>query len=318
MALMKSFSEQTRKIFPMYIIGGIFVIVTIVLDSSVLQSWDRVCTLAIQYTPLMLCAMSQTCVLLTGGIDLSLGVTLSMMTGILATTMKDGPAGIFSSLLLTLAAGVTVGFIMGSVVTFARVPAIIVTLAFSYIWRGVTLYILPLPGGYIPPPFVRFMSGAYIVPGSVVLLIAALLIWKTVKNSKAGIAIYAIGDNPRVAFENGINVNRIRLFAYCLSGVFTAMAGMLLVGQTGSGSPNIGSSYQMNSIAAPILGGVAFTGGVGQVRGALIGAFIISSLVNILFFSGVSPFYQYLVRGLILILVIGFKAVEYYRKGGKL
>jgi ribose transport system permease protein len=317
MSLMKRFSEQTRKILPMYFIGGIFALVNIVLDPTILESWDRVCTLAIQFTPLMLCAMSQTCILLTGGIDLSLGVTLSLMTGILATTMTDGQGGILFSLLIALASGAATGLIMGSVVTFARVPSIIVTLAFSYIWKGVTLYVLPLPGGYIPQSFVMFMRGEYILPGSLVILLAALLVWKTVKSSKVGIAMYAIGDNPRVAYENGINVNRVRLFAYCLAGIFTAMAGMLLAGQTGSGSPNIGNSYQMNSIAAPILGGVAFTGGVGQFRGSLIGAFIISSLVNILFFSGVSPFYQYIVRGLILILVIGFKAIEYYRKGGK-
>lgn len=313
----KRLTAQTKSILPMYFVGVVFIIVNLLLDPSILTSWDRICTLAVQFSPIMLCSMAQTCILLTGGIDLSLGVTLSMMTAILATTMQDGVLGIGFSILLAIAAGIAVGLIMGSVVTFARVPAIIVTLAFSYIWKGVTLYILPVPGGYIPQGFSKFISGGYMVPGAAVVVLLALLFWKGIKNTRTGIAIYATGDNPRIAYANGINVNRTRLFAYALAGVFTAIAGVVLVGQTGSGDPGIGNSFQMNSIASSVLGGVAFTGGVGQMRGTIIGAFIITSLINILFFSGISTFYQYIVQGAILIVVIGIKAIDYYRKGGE-
>jgi ribose transport system permease protein len=310
-------TEQTRKIFPMYVLGAIFIIVNMILDPSILGNWNRACTIALQFAPLMLCGMAQTCILLTGGIDLSIGITLSMMTAILATTMKDGAIGMIGSIVITMFSGVAVGLITGSIVTFARIPAIIVTLAFSYVWKGVTLFILPQPGGYIPRVYTRFMSGRYIVPGATLVVVISVIIWKLIKNSKLGIAIYAIGDNPRVAFANGINVNRTRLAAYGIAGVFTSIAGMLLVGQIGCGDPGVGVPFQMNSIAAPVLGGVAFTGGVGMMRGSLIGAFIISSLINILFFSGISPFYQYVVQGFILVAVIGIKAVEYYRRGGE-
>lgn len=317
MQKMNKLSAPTKKILPMYFLGFVFLCVTLVLDPTVLQSWDRVSTLALQFAPLMLCAMAQTCILLTGGIDLSLGVSLSMMTAILATTMGDGALGMARAVGLALLVGALVGLVMGSVVTFARIPAIIVTLAFSYVWKGVTLYILPVPGGYIPSAFTKFMSGGFWVPGAAVVILLSLLLWKAIKNTPVGIGIYAIGDNAKVAYANGIQVNKTRLFAYCLSGMLVAVAGMLLVGRTGSGDPNIGGSYQMNSIAASVLGGVAFTGGVGQMRGAVIGAFIISSLINILFFSGVSPFYQYVVQGCILITVIGIKAIQYYRSGGE-
>jgi ribose transport system permease protein len=315
--MMLNFTEQTRKIFPMYILGIIFVLVNIIMDPSIVVNWNRACTIALQFAPLMLCGMAQTCILLTGGIDLSIGVTLSMMTAILATTMKDGAAGILGSIIITMLSGVAVGLVTGSIVTFARIPAIIVTLAFSYVWKGVTLFILPQPGGYIPRSYTRFMSGRYVIPGAALAVIVSVILWKGIKNSRLGIAIYAIGDNPRVAFANGINVNRTRLAAYGIAGVFTSIAGMLLVGQIGCGDPGVGAPFQMNSIAAPVLGGVAFTGGVGMMRGSLIGAFIISSLINILFFSGISPFYQYVVQGFILIAVIGIKAVEYYRRGGE-
>ncbi|QTQ15828.1 ABC transporter permease [Treponema parvum] len=309
------FSEQTRKMLPMYAVGAVFVVVNLILDPSVLRNWRSTCAFFLQFAPLMACAMAQTCILLTGGIDLSIGMTVSMMTTILATTMGDGPLGIAFGVVVTLLSGAAVGLIMGSVVTFARIPAIIVTLAFSYVWKGVTLFILPRPGGYIPKVFTRFFSGRAMIPGAALVLIVAVVVWKLIKNSRLGVAIYAVGDNPKVAYANGINVNRSRLTAYALSGMFVAVSALLLVGQIGCGDPTIGPPFQMNSIAAAVLGGVAFTGGVGMMRGALIGAFINTSLLNILFFAGASPYFQKVVQGFILIAVIGVKAIEYYRKG---
>lgn len=306
-----------RKMLSVYVIGAIFVIVNIALDPKVLTSWDRFCTLSLQFAPIMICAMAQSCIMLTGGIDLSLGVTMSLMTAILAQTMGNGAGGIAGPVLLSLAAGVAIGLVMGSVVTFGRLPAIIVTLAFSYIWKGVALYILPVPGGYVPPGFVRFMSGAYGIPGAALTVVACLVLWSLFKNTRAGLAIYATGDNPKSAYANGINIVRARITAYVVSGMLTAVGGMLLVAQMGSGDPNVAVPYQMNSIAAAVLGGVSFLGGVGQMKGAVIGAFVITSLINILFFSGISPFWQYVVQGAILIVAIGIKAIGYYRSGGE-
>jgi ribose transport system permease protein len=305
-----------RKMLSIYAIGIVFIAVNILLDPQVLTSWDRCCTLALQFAPLMICAMAQSCVMLTGGIDLSLGVTMSLMTAILAQTMRPGAGGILLPVLLSLAAGVAIGLVMGSVVTFGRLPAIIVTLAFSYIWKGVALYVLPVPGGYVPPEFVRFMSGVYGVPGAAVTVALCLCLWHLFKNTRAWLAVYAVGDNPRSAYANGINVARARISAYVVSGMLTAVGGMLLAAQMGSGDPNVAVPYQMNSIAAAVLGGVSFLGGVGQMKGAIIGAFVITSLINILFFSGVSPFWQYVVQGSILIVAIGVKAIGYYRSGG--
>lgn len=306
-----------RKLLSIYVMFAVFVVVNIVLDPLVVRSWDRFCTLSLQFAPLMICAMAQTCVMLTGGIDLSLGVVMSLMTAILATTMRDGPGGIALSVAAAVGSGAVIGLVMGSVITFGRLPAIIVTLAFSYVWKGVALYILPVPGGHIPPAFVRFMSGAYGVPGAAVTVLLCLVLWKLFKNTRAGIAVYATGDNPKSAYANGINIVRARITAYVVSGMLTAVGGMLLVAQMGSGDPNVAVPYQMNSIAAAVLGGVSFLGGVGQMKGAVIGAFVITSLINILFFSGISPFYQYVVQGFILIVAIGIKAIGYYRGGGE-
>ncbi len=306
-----------RKLVSTYLMCLVFVLVNFWLDPLAFKSWERFCALALQFAPLMICAMAQSCVMLTGGIDLSLGVTLSMMTAILATTMSEGLGGIAWSLLLALGAGALVGLIMGSVITFGRLPAIIVTLAFSYVWKGVALYILPVPGGSIPAAFSRFMSGLDGIPGAAIAVIVCLALWKLFKNTRAGLAVYAAGDNAKAAYANGVNVKQARISAYVASGLLMAVAGMLLVAQMGSGDPNVGLPYQMNSIAAAVLGGVSFLGGVGQMKGAVIGAFIITSLINILFFSGISAFYQYIVQGAILIIAIGIKAISYYRSGGE-
>ncbi|MCD7897733.1 MAG: ABC transporter permease [Planctomycetaceae bacterium] len=306
-----------RKLLSIYILVAVFVAVNFYLDPMVFRSWDRFCTLSLQFAPLMICAMAQAAVMLTGGIDLSLGVTLSMMTAILATTMGSGPGGILFSVVLALAAGVGVGLVMGSVITFGRLPAIIVTLAFSYVWKGVALYILPVPGGNIPTAFSRFMSGADGIPGAAITVVLCLVGWKLFKNTRAGLALYATGDNAKAAYANGVNIVTARISAYIVSGMLMAVAGMLLVAQMGSGDPNVGLPYQMNSIAAAVLGGVSFLGGVGQMKGAVFGAFIITSLINILFFSGISAFYQYIVQGAILIVAIGVKAIGYYRNGGE-
>lgn len=317
MRILRRLPVAHRKMLSIYVILAVFAVVNIILDPKIITSWERFCTLSLQFAPLMICAMAQTCIMLTGGIDLSLGVVMSLMTAVLATTMQNGLVNIIYSICLALLSGIIIGVIMGSVITFGRLPAIIVTLAFSYVWKGVTLYILPVPGGYIPASFVKFMSGAYTIPGAALTVLACLVLWKLFKNTRAGLSIYATGDNPKAAYANGVNIGKAVITAYVISGMLTAVGGMLLVAQMGSGDPNVAVPYQMNSIAAAVLGGVSFLGGVGQMKGAIIGAFLIASLINILFFSGISPFYQYVVQGGILIIAIGIKAIDYYRSGGK-
>lgn len=318
MSILQKIPNSHRKLLSVYVTFLIFFVVNLIMDPTLLTSYDRLWPLSLQFVPLMLCAMSQGCIMLTGGINLAIGTSLSLMTAVAATTMRDGGLGIAGGILATLAVGVVTSAIMGIVTVYGRLPDIIVTLAFSYIWKGVALRVLPAPGGYIPDPYKLFLNSSkgFPVPAALLIVGICLVVWKLIKNTRHGVNIYAVGGSSKASYENGINVKRTRVFAYALSGLFLAAAGLVLVGQTGSGDPGIGVSYQMNSIAAAILGGFSFLGGVGQMKGAVMGAFIFTSLVNILFFSGLSPFYQYIVQGMILIVAIGIKAVNYYRNGG--
>ena len=137
----------------------------------------------------------------------------------------------------TLGAGALVGLIMGVVVVYGRLPDIIVTLAFSYIWKGVALTVLPSPGGYVNPDFTAFLSGGSFFPPAIVIVALSLLLWKLFKTTKPGLDIYAVGGNPRAAYESGLNVQRAKLTAYLVSGVFLGIAGLLLTGQISSGDP---------------------------------------------------------------------------------
>lgn len=133
---------------------------------QIFSSGNRLWALSLQYAPLMLCAMSQTACMLVGGINLALGTAMSLMTTVCAVTMGPGALGMAQGIVCTIGAGALVGLIMGAVVAYCRLPDIIVTLAFSYIWKGVALIVLPTPGGYVNPEFSGFLSkGGLFPPG---------------------------------------------------------------------------------------------------------------------------------------------------------
>lgn len=314
--LLNRLPAQHRKLLSVYITFLAFLAANLIMDPSILSSFKRLWPLSLQFVPLMLCAMSQTTSMLTGGINLSIGTGLSLMTAVAAVTMREGAVGILGSAAIVILSGMLMGALMGGIIVIGRLPDIIVTLAFSYIWHGIALYILPAPGGNIPTSYVKLMGGGSIFPIAIIILLISLIAWKLIKKTRAGLNIYAVGGNSAAAYGNGINVGRTRVLAYIIGGAFLGIAGLVLVGQTGSGDANLTSNYSMNSIAAAVLGGVGFTGGIGTMRGAVMGAFIFTSLVNILFFTGLSPFYQYIIQGGILIIAIGIKAISYYRKGG--
>ncbi|MDD3212813.1 MAG: ABC transporter permease [Eubacteriales bacterium] len=308
--------SQVRKILPVYITFMVFLVLTLAVDPQLFSNYHRLWAISLQFAPLMLCAMSQTACMLVGGINLALGTAMSLMTTICATTMGAGALGIARGVLCTVGGGALVGLIMGAIVVYGRLPDIIVTLAFSYIWKGVALIVLPSPGGYVDPAFTSFMNNGGIFPPAILIVGLMLILWKIFKTTKPGLNIYAVGGNAKASYEIGLNVKKTKITAYLVSGVLLGVAGVVLSGQISSGDPTIGTSYQMNSIAAAVLGGVSFLGGIGQMKGAIMGAFIFTALVNLLFFSGMNAFWQYVAQGMILIAAIGLQAISYYRKGG--
>jgi len=257
--------------------------------------------------PTAMVAASETIVILTGGIDLSVGPMVSLGSAVAASTMQ-GPLGIFGGILAVLALGAGVGSIVGWFVAVGRYPAIIVTLALSFVLRGVALLILPRPGGFVPPSLSEFLAGSH--PTSAVLLVLFVIGWKLYQATPFGIGLIAVGDNAEGAYRSGVSVTSSRMCAYIGSGILQAFTGLYVAAQTGSGDPVIGEPMTLAAIAAAVLGGVGFLGGQGTMRGALAGSLLMSILINVMFFMDLPLVAQYVVQGLIIVGTVALPLIR--------
>jgi ribose transport system permease protein len=248
--------------------------------------------------PLALVTMAQALLMLNGGITLAIGPLVSLGAVIAATTMA-GPAGMAGGLVAVAVAGLVIGALTGMIVAYLRLPAIIVTLAGSFIITGIALIILPRPGGFIPPWFSDLIAGDR--PVAFGLLIVVIVAWKLFLATPLGLGIYAAGENPVGAFRSGVPVAKVKVTAFAISGLLAALAGLFVAAQTGSGDPVIGNPFTLNSIAGAVLGGVGFLGGKGTMRGAICGSLLLSVMINVMFFLGFPPVAQYIAQGVIIV-----------------
>jgi ribose transport system permease protein len=249
--------------------------------------------------PLALVTMAQTLLMLNGGITLAIGPLVSLGAVIAATMMGGDAIGAIGGIAIVAAAGLLIGALIGIIVAYLRLPAIIVTLAGSFIIGGVALLILPRPGGFIPTWFSDLLAGDR--PFAFCLLVATLIGWKLLLATPVGLGIYAAGENPVGAFRSGVPVEVMKVTAFAISGLLATLAGLFVAAQTGSGDPVIGNPFTLNSIAGAVLGGVGFLGGKGTMRGAICGSLLLSVMINVMFFLGFPPVAQYVAQGLIIV-----------------
>ncbi|MFF4017964.1 ABC transporter permease [Streptomyces sp. NPDC001843] len=264
--------------------------------------------LSAQFLPLVLAAGGQTTVMLLGGIDLSLGAVLGLAMAVFATYDAHGAGGVVTATVLALCVALAAGAVNGTLVAYAGLPPIVVTLAASFLWSGVTLVVLPQPGGHVPGGLVNAYNNGWngvALPAVAVALVLAA--WKLLRTTRHGLALYAVGGNEHGAYASGLHTRSVKIGGYALAGAFAGLAGIGLAVQTGSADPTIGTPYTLNSIAACVLGGISFFGGVGRMRGTVLGALVIGLLTNLLLFTGISPFYQLILQGVILIGALTLK-----------
>ncbi len=256
---------------------------------------------------LALAAMGQTIVVLTGGFDLSAGAVVSLVNAILASSMQDTIASEIIWGIGALVIGGLVGAFNGFFIAFLRMQSIVVTLASMFIVQGITLLILPTPGGLIPPGFSAFLNGAAIpnvLPAPVVVLVVALVVWALIKHTRFGTALYAIGSDEDAATYSGIRVDWVKFGAYVLGGCFYGAAGAFISAQTGSADPLIGDPLLLPIFAAVVVGGTLLGGGKGGCLGSVVGAYVLMIVVNILLVLNVSAYYSTVAEGLILLLAV--------------
>ena len=277
-------------------------------------------SLALGVLPLALAAAAQTIVVLSGGIDLSIGSLIAVANVLSASLMQHASFG--QSLLisvLVLAVGAGQGFINGVVVAASRIPDVVATLTTGFIWGGVALLILERPGGGAPAAYLNLAAGSDFgpwLPNALVLMVIAIAaIWLPIKLSRIGLLIYAAGSDPVAAFRSGVNVRDARTLAYVFSGLACAVGGMGLTMTTGIGAPLAGAYYTLSSVAAIVIGGVSLTGGRGGMLGPIIAALLLTLAPMDLVFLGIDPNYGQVIQGTLIVLVVmvaGF--VDYLRE----
>ncbi len=244
-------------------------------------------------------AVGVTYVLLTGGVDLSLGSVVALTGVIAAHFAHPGQYPVLVPVLMGIAAGAMCGAANGLVVTRGRVAPFIVTLGMMTSARGLALL---LSSGRP----VSNLSSAFAVigGGSVPILIflgVALVSHVFLRNMRLGRYIYAVGGNENAARASGVKVGRVKMAAYTICGLFAGLAGVVLASRITTGQPNAGIGYELDAIAAVVIGGTSLNGGVGGVAGTVLGALLIGVINNGLDLMNVSSYYQQIVKGLIIV-----------------
>jgi len=264
--------------------------------------------LAISVLPLALAAVGQAIVVISGGIDLSIGAMMALTSVVSASLMKGQPEEFgIAVVVIVLLLGLALGAINGGLVVVTRVPDIVVTLAMSFVWAGCALLVLKTPGGgsakWIKELVTGSLGNEWIPKAAVVLVLVVAVIWVPLRRSGLGLSIYAIGSNRLAAFRSGVSVGRTKVIAYALMGLFAALGGLSLTASTGIGTP-VPGPYTLMSVAAVVLGGVNLAGGRGGVFGALVAVVILQLIRTDMTFLNVNTNLAVVVQGVILIGVV--------------
>lgn len=295
-----------EKVIPF--IGLILLVIIISILNSAFLEPSNLFNLLRQVSINGLIAFGMTFVILTGGIDLSVGSTLALSSALVAILMVFGVDGIIA-IIIGCIFGAVLGAINGFLITLGKMAPFIATLATMTVFRGVTLVITDgnpitnLNGSYA---FKLFGRGYFIgipVP-AITMFITFIILYVILHKTIFGRQTYAMGGNEKAAFISGIKVNKLKVCIYGLAGLMSALAGAILTSRLNSAQPTAGMSYELDAIAAVVLGGTSLTGGKGRIVGTLIGVLIIGVLNNGLNLLGVSSFYQQVVKGVVIIIAV--------------
>jgi ribose transport system permease protein len=274
--------------------------------SPVFLSAQNLLNIGVQAAVVAILAFGQTFVIVSAGIDLSVGSVAALggiVTGYTASTMGVNP---LLAILLGVLTGVACGFVSGILVAYGRLPAFIATLAMLSIARGLALV---LSGGVPlaqPPAVAAFGQtiGGWLPVPVVIMVVFGLLAAFILNRTYTGRAMYAIGGNEEAARLSGINVRRQQLVIFSLAGLYSAVAGLVLAGRLASGQPQAATGYELDSIAAVVIGGASLAGGQGRAFGTFVGALVLAVIRNGLNLLNVSSFWQQVAIGVVIALAV--------------
>ena len=285
---------------------GVIIIVITILSPNFLTTANML-NLFKQVSINAILAIGMTFVVLTKGIDLSVGSILAFSGIVTASLVTGNDANLFLGIAVGLGAGLVLGAVNGLVVSKWKVAPFIATLGVMSIARGLTyIYSNGQPISGLSNSFLIIGTGGFLgIPISVWVVIAvfaicSILLYRT----RFGRHVYAVGGNENAAKTSGLNVNRTLMSVYCISGLLAGLAGVLLTSRVSSGLPQAGMSYELDAIAAVVIGGTSLAGGRGRLWGTLVGALIIGVLNNGLDLLAVSSYWQQVIKGTIIIIAV--------------
>lgn len=256
---------------------------------------------------LAIAAIGETLVVLSGGFDLSAGAVISLVNVVLASNMQDDPVSMLAWSLAGIGIGVASGLFSGFFIAVMRLQPIVVTLSTMFIVQGITLLVMDKPGGAIPPSLAGLIVGDAIpgvLPMPLVILAVLVALWRYLKGTRLGTAIYAIGSDAEAARSAGIRARRVELAVYVFANACYGLAGVFISAQTGAGDPLVGNPLLLQVFAAIVVGGTRLGGGRGSPLGSIVGAYVLMMVVNILLVLNVSAYYSTIAEGLILFLAV--------------
>lgn len=290
---------------PISIITFSIVAVALVL-SETFRSPYNLNNIIIQMTALGLVSLGQTFAILAGDTDLCLGGIISLVTVVAASLMQDPPASMAAISCLCLGLGVIIGVINGILSTVIKIDSMVTTFATNTMLLGVALWIMEAPGGYIPYEFMLLLdiTVGFIPAPLILLLILMAVSWFILDRTVLGFHIRAVGGGRHSAFTSGINIMKTKLLAHAAAGFLAALAGLFLSARMASGDALAGVPFSLDSMTAVVAGGTNFSTGVGSVVGTTVAAFLISVLGNIFNHMGVSTYWQYVLKGLLLVIAV--------------
>lgn len=317
-----SFSDRQKDIIQKFAALGSLVLLTIVFSatSNAFFTVNNAMTIALQVTSIALLGIGATCVIITGGIDLSVGSVLALAGVVAALAVKELGMPVPIGMLIGILTGSLCGFINGVLVTRFKLPPFIATLGTMLIARGVALQITGARAvSGLGESFGELGNGSLFrvvtigddgfpnvvfpgIPYPVILMIViAIAVSFMLNRSVLGRHIYAVGSNAEAARLSGVNVSRVTNFTYVLSGTLAGLTGCVLMSRLVTAQPNEGVMYELDAIASAVIGGTSLIGGVGTISGTAIGAFVIGILRNGLNMNGVSAFTQQIIIGLVIL-----------------
>lgn len=309
---MKGLYKKYRREWSALIALFITIILFSILERSYL-SIANISTIVTQAVTYGLMGIGMTCVIITGGIDLSVGSALALTACIAAQLAKAGvPITVW--ILICLALGFILGVINGFLVGVLKLQPFVATMGTMSIYRGVSYVItggfpvLSVPRNY--RNVFNFKLTSTMTVAVLIFFVFAIIMTIVLKKTKLGTHTYAVGGNEEAARLSGVQVSKTKMLMYGLGMLGTTLAGLIMVGRLGTGDPSTGQGYEMDAIAAAAIGGTSMAGGRGNIFGTVIGAILFSALKVGLIVMGVDTFYQFIVTGVVVIFAAYIEIVQ--------